>query len=95
MPLTLPIQIGKKYVCRDGAVITAQRCGFLDVAAFVNEKSVFPESGSVWVWLSNGRHYNENETHNNDLVADYIEPAVETVGHIHAALMALFAASSA
>lgn len=71
--LTLPIEIGKKYVRRDGEVVTAKpphkgvtfNCAFIGIGESV-------EFWSEHVWCSTGLVYNSYETSDLDLVADYI-----------------------
>lgn len=89
--LTLPIVVGKKYVRRDGEVITARastdQChewgAIVDDGAFSAHNTVYKETGRVFGPTENDRY---------DLVSDYIEPAK---GHPHAALMMEFAKDAA
>lgn len=74
--LTLPIVVGKKYVRRDGKVITANKYAdakFSKEFAQINIGSE-PEDDSHAVYLHDGRVWQAQET-DVDLVADYIEPA--------------------
>lgn len=72
--LTLPIEIGKRYVRRDGQVVTAKpshkgvtfNCAFIGIGESV-------EFWSEHVWCSTGLVYNSYETSDLDLVADYVE----------------------
>lgn len=89
--LTLPIVVGKKYVRRDGEVITARaspdQChewgAIVDDGAFSAHNTVYKETGRVFGPTDNDGY---------DLVSDYIEPAK---GHPHAALMLEFAKDAA
>lgn len=76
--LTLPIAVGKKYVQRNGDIVSIDRH---DITGWVGDgnKTWKTDNGS---WSP--RHLGSM----SDLVADYIEPAK---GHPHAALMAEFA----
>lgn len=90
MSLTLPIVVGKKYVRRDGKVITVQApdTQFFEDTAFVGaDDESKMQSPNNLVWVSVGRVSTIN-IDPFDLVADYTEPAK---GHPHAALMAQFA----
>lgn len=99
MTLSLPIVVGKKYVRRDGVVTTTSAPGkyyenmsggpFVCVA----QPSENRESGKYNAFAVNGRILaGPDDEHEQDLVADYIEPAK---GHPHAALMAEFAKDAA
>ncbi|RZI60655.1 MAG: hypothetical protein EOP14_00020 [Pseudomonas sp.] len=93
MTLSLPIVVGKKYVRRDGEVITANKYAhakFSKEFAQINIGSE-PEDDSYAVYLRDGRVWQAEET-DVDLVSDYIEPAR---GHPHAALMMEFAKDAA
>ena len=83
--LTLPIEEGKKYVQRDGTVVTSS----------ASESAFWVElSGSATVTRAAGKYWHNSRTeHDCDLVADYIEPA--SVGHVHAASMLLYAQDAA
>lgn len=88
--LTLPIVVGKKYVRRDGKVITAkyaQECSYW--AALVEGDNV---TALNTVYLATGLVFGESDHDPFDLVSDYIEPAK---GHPHAALMMEFAKDAA
>lgn len=99
MALTLPIVVGKKYVRRDGVVVTASEPGkhyaktlprsFVCVAQGEENR----ESGRYNAFASNGRILPVSTSdHEMDLVADHVEPAK---GHPHAALMMEFAKDAA
>lgn len=91
--LTLPLEVGKKYVRRDGQAVMVE--------------SLRPTLGGRWpfVAVTDGPR-GENEAyagsgrasdlphseHRADIVADHVEPAK---GHPHAALMALYAQDAA
>ena len=72
--LTLPIQVGKKYVRRDGAVVTARAPykGLDKTCFYVGTKSSAECQGGLHVW-SNGRvscdHDHELDC---DLIADFV-----------------------
>ena len=92
--LTLPIQVGKKYVRRDGEVVVAKlpyqykaiTCVFIGTGE-VHEDI----RGVEHAWTENGLIYDKSETNRRDLVADY----VEVTGHVHAELMAEYAKDAA
>ena len=74
--LTLPIQIGKKYVRRDGKVITVQTAHSDKCSAcvFVGEGEVHSDrSGEDHAWVENGLIYSPGKKHPNDLVADFVQ----------------------
>lgn len=90
--LTLPIQIGKKYVRRDGKVITASKAeiGYNSFVVYVGTGSD-PDAGfNVHAWTDNGR-ISCNTKSPYDLVADFVESA----GHPHAELMLEYAKDAA
>lgn len=84
--LTLPIVVGKKYVRRDGEVITAQTTGDSDTVDVGGGNNVWKENGQIW------RGDFAGHTSQTDLVADYIEPAT---AHTHAKLMMEYAKDAA
>lgn len=88
MSLTLPIQVGKQYVRRDGAVVTACACGAPGVAKVKRGEEMLIGQG---VWCVNGRFDSPKIENDFDLIADHT-PAT---GHPHAALMAQYAADAA
>lgn len=82
--LTLPIEIGKKYVRRDGQVVTARYHG----GGYDGRKAIWPgDEDRSAVWQDNGRVW-DCSPDDMDLVSDYQEPAK---GHPHAEKMAEFA----
>lgn len=85
--LTLPIQVGKKYIRRDGEVVVAKR-PYQDKSAacvFIGTGEVHEDiSGVEHAWVENGLIRDKGESNHRDLVADY----VEVTGHVHAELMA-------
>ncbi len=90
--LTLPIQIGKKYVRRDGQVITARKAesGYNSFVVYVGTGSD-PDAGfKVHAWTDNGK-ISSNTKSPYDLVADF----VESTGHPHAELMLEYAKDAA
>lgn len=92
MSLTLPIQVGKQYVRRDGAVVTARKHepGLSEDTVYVpvDADDVYDSH----VFIRTGRSSSVPDvTRRQDLIADHI-PAT---GHPHAALMAQYAADAA
>lgn len=84
--LTLPIQLGKKYVRRDGQVVMAERTHDSDVVQVGSAvENVWRDVGTVYRGTSQGLQQD------CDLVTDYIE----FTGHVHAALMAQYAEDAA
>lgn len=92
MSLTLPIVIGKRYVRRDGQVVTAKKNepGLGTHTAFVHASG--DTIYAAHVFMNTGRSSSNNGIRKaQDLVADYIEPAA----HPHAALMLQYAQDAA
>jgi hypothetical protein len=103
--LTLPIEIGKKYIRRDGEVVTACDAGKNYVEGVVSaysEKDVFKEA---IIWKSTGAYSTDRMNQNKyDLVEDFQEILEEsqdapenpkvTQGHPHAELMLQYAKDS-
>lgn len=82
MTLTLPIVVGKRYVRRDGAVVTVQ--------SSINGTATIGECAAVF--CTTGRaNLDDGPATSQDLVADY----VEATAHPHAASMALYAQDAA
>lgn len=77
--LTLPIEAGKKYVQRDGAVVATIDPKTDDWIELSGSGTVTRAAGKYW--------YNSHTEHDCDLVADYIEPvATEPArARVHAA----------
>lgn len=85
--LTLPIVVGKKYVRRDGEVITAQQDDTHEATVEVG--------GGHLVWKENGKRYRgclADKLAVIDLVSDYIEPST---AHPHAEAMMEYARDAA
>lgn len=82
--LTLPIQVGKKYIRRDGQVVTTTPGVGLKTVGVGNGNFVWEEHGKVWL--------NNQDTALVDLIADYIEPAP---AHPHAEAMMEYAKDAA
>lgn len=80
--LTLPIQVGKKYVNRAGKIIQISKIEG-GVASADGENSVWADTGTVW------RKAYEDPEH--DLIADYSEPTA----HPHAEAMLEYAKDAA
>lgn len=92
--LTLPIQVGKKYVRRDGNVVVAKRPSQNKSAAcvFIGTGEVHEDiRGVEHAWTENGLIHGKGASNHRDLVADY----VEFTGHVHAELMAEYAKDAA
>ena len=92
--LTLPIQVGKKYVRRDGEVVVAKPpCHNRSTACvFIGTDEVHEDMGGVeHAWIENGLIHGKSASNCRDLVADY----VEVTGHVHAELMAEYAKDAA
>lgn len=81
--LTLPLEVGKKYVRRDGKVVEIARINFNIANSFDSSNAVWAQTGTVWM--------DGSETRNEDLVADYIESAA----HPHAEAMMEYAKDAA
>ena len=81
---TLPLEVGKKYMRRNGQVCRAatKHDGVVEFDAGADIRA---ETGFV-------PRCDVSRLHPHDIVADYIEPAK---GHPHAALMALYAQDAA
>lgn len=74
--LTLPIEIGKKYVRRDGIVVEA-KAPHLDIdpsCVYVGREDEATCEGSAHAYIDTGKIWlGERGEHPNDLVADHIE----------------------
>lgn len=93
--LTLPLEIGKKYVRRDGEVITVREAGVGKTrdCVFVGKDLDDPDrdpSGETHVWIKTGSVY-ANRSMPHDIVADY----VGTAAHPHAEVMMEYAKDAA
>lgn len=91
--LTLPIQIGRRYVRRDGVIVEARKWpyGHDDALVYVGESESPPADTSELAWRSDGTHHSWLESQ-IDLVADAPEEqAAQPTGHPHAELMAQYA----
>lgn len=103
--LTLPIEVGKKYVRRDGWVITAlaphaEYAKTPGRLVYVGNEPTAPLVALHHAWIDTGAiHYESGAQTDLDLVADYIEPepvdAEVPKGHPHAARMAEYAQDAA
>ena len=92
--LTLPIQVGKKYVRRDGEVVVAKRPyqSKSTACVFIGTGEVHEDvRGVEHAWTENGLIHGKGAPDPRDLVADY----VEVTGHVHAELMAEYAKDAA
>lgn len=81
--LTLPIEVGKKYVRRDGKVVEIARINSNIANSIDGSNAVWAQTGTVWMYGGAIR--------NEDLVADYIEPDA----HLHAEAMMEYAKDAA
>lgn len=97
MSLTLPIVIGKRYMRRDGFVITARppHHDFSNRCVYVGTSSddVQPVD-HLHVHVVHGRVH-AGDTNPTDLMADYVQMPAPSTAHPHAALMALYAQDAA
>ena len=91
--LTLPLEVGKKYVCRDGTIVDCYakagpewKSGLVHIC--VADK---PDQFKGTIWQDTGRKGTSGAEYLNDVVADY----VEFTGHVHAELMAEYAKDAA
>lgn len=82
--LTLPLEVGKKYMRRNGQVASAR-----EITGTTVHRMFFDQGADAFI--ATGRVPGLSD-HPHDIVADYIEPAK---GHPHAALMALYAQDAA
>ena len=82
--LTLPIQVGKKYVSRIGKVIEIARINANIANSIDSSNAIWAQTGTVWLDGSVRR--------NEDLVEDYIEPVT---AHPHAEAMLEYAKDAA
>ena len=87
--LTLPLEVGKKYVCRDGTIVDCSakagpdwKSGLVHIC--VADK---PAQCKGTIWQDTGSNGTSGGEYDNDVVADY----VEVTGHVHAELMAEYA----
>lgn len=86
MKITLPVEIGKKYMRRDGSSALVQDVDQTGLASF---------DRGAWVWADSGRVL-KAYSHDADLVADFVEPDVEQPkGHVHAVNMRLYSEDAA
>lgn len=89
MALTLPIEIGKKYIRRDGKVVTAREpnerfVNFRSIV-YVGDDEVSNTNGIEHCWRDTGLVSQSSSEYPMDLVADYTE------SHIHANSMLEYA----
>ena len=92
--LTLPLEVGKKYIRRDGEVVIAKLPYKNKSAAcvFIGTGEVHEDMRGVeHAWMDNGLIHGKRSANPRDLVADY----VEVTGHVHAELMAEYAKDAA
>ena len=87
--LTLPLEVGKKYVCRDGTIVDCYakagpgwKSGLVHIC--VADK---PDQFKGTIWQDTGSNGKSDKEFRNDVIADY----VEVTGHVHAELMAEYA----
>ena len=91
--LTLPLEVGKKYLCRDGTIVDCYAkagpgwaSGLVHIC--VADK---PDQFKGVIWQDTGSNGKSGREFHNDVVADY----VEVTGHVHAELMAEYAKDAA
>ena len=91
--LTLPLEVGKKYVCRDGTIVDCYakagpgwQSGLVHIC--VADK---PAQFKGTIWQDTGSNGKSGKEFRNDVIADY----VEVTGHVHAELMAEYAKDAA
>ena len=91
--LTLPLEVGKKYVCRDGTIVDCYakagregKSGLVHIC--VADK---PAQFKGIIWQDTGSNGKSDKEFRNDVIADY----VEVTGHVHAELMAEYAKDAA
>ena len=80
--LTLPIEIGKKYIRRDGTIITAQspHSDFVFDLVYVGTHATATAESLMYAWIDSGLIYDGEHTHCNDLIADYV-PQVQPLSY--------------
>lgn len=87
--LTVPLEVGKKYICRDGQVVTVKNMRYALGGRRPPIAVTDGPRGEFEVYAGDGR---VSDLPRADIIADYIEPAK---GHPHAALMTLYAQDAA
>ena len=73
--LTLPIEIGKKYVRRDGIVVEARKChaNIGPNCVYVGREKEATCDGPTHAYIDTGKIWERGGEDSNDLVADLIE----------------------
>lgn len=93
--LTLPLEVGKKYIRRDGKVVTVREPFPGKVASwvYVGEENTAEKDtdGHLHAWKNSGVIYTKQSQHQHDIVADYIE----TAAHPYAEAMMEYAKDAA
>ena len=91
--LTLPLEVGKKYVCRDGTIVDCYakagpewKSGLVHICV-ADKHAQFKGT----IWQDTGSNGKSDKEFRNDVIADY----VEVTGHVHAELMAEYAKDAA
>lgn len=85
--LTLPLQVGKKYVNRTGEIHEVKAT---DPMYWHKDVVLFKQRG---IWADTGKFTQKEENHDYDIIADFVEaPQTSKVtGHKHALLMLEYA----
>lgn len=95
--LTLPLEVGKKYVRRDGKVVTVREPfpGKVTSCVYVGVENTAEKDtcGALHAWKNNGAIYTKQSQHQHDIIADYIEFAA--TAHPHAEAMMEYAKDAA
>lgn len=91
--LTLPLEVGKKYVCRDGTIVECHANADPEWKSGLVHIYVADKAGQFkgTIWQDTGSNGNSGKEFQNDVIADY----VEVTGHVHAELMAEYAKDAA
>lgn len=94
--LTLPLEVGKKYIRRDGKVVTVREPfpGKIGSCVYVGVENTAEKDtrGTLHAWKDSGLIYTKQSHHLHDIVADYIEPAT---AHPYAEAMMEYAKDAA
>lgn len=90
--LTLPLEIGKKYICRDGTVVLCDsKASIKNWAPGLVHIVTKEHTAKGTIWADTGLNGLGDRTYDNDVVADYDEP----VAHPHAEAMMEYAKDAA
>ena len=73
--LTLPLEVGKKYVCRDGTIVDcfakAEEADWVPGLAHIRESVSGRSMGTIW--HDTGSNGKSGKEFRNDVIADYVE----------------------